>query len=218
MITKSGVSLPDPSKNPFNQARRLPNRRQFLSKKAYANFHKLLDPYLNTPEPSSPPQRHPRITAPSYQGTEVKKVPLSNKQWQSFEDVFGSPKYFAFVAQDGIPNDLLAMAAKARAAYYAGNLPALKEQNRASKVTKLPVVWDSGASICVSFDKNDFVGHIQPVPTMARLRGFFRNGPRIHGIGHIAWSFTDVNGMLRTLKLPALYVPDVKQRLLSTPS
>jgi hypothetical protein len=51
---------------------------------------------------------------------------------------------------------------------------------------------------------------------MARLHGFFRNGPRIRGIGHIAWSFTDVNGMLRTLKLPTIYVPDVKQRLLST--
>jgi hypothetical protein len=70
----------------------------------------------------------------------------------------------------------------------------------------------------VSFDKNGFVGPIQPVPIIARPpRILLKWCPRIRGIGHIAWSFTDVNGVLRTLKLPVLYVPDVKQWLLSTP-
>jgi hypothetical protein len=51
---------------------------------------------------------------------------------------------------------------------------------------------------------------------MTLLQGFFRNSPRNRGIGNVAWSFIDTNGMLRTLKLPALDVPEVKQRLLST--
>jgi hypothetical protein len=64
--------------------------------------------------------------------------------------------------------------------------------------------------------KNDFVRPIQAVPTSTRLRGFFRNGTRICGLGFVAWSFEDCTRQLRTLKLPALNVPEVKQRLLST--
>jgi hypothetical protein len=60
------------------------------------------------------------------------------------------------------------------------------------------------------------VGPLQPLANPSRLRGFFRNGPRIRGVGHVAWSFEDTRGNLRTLKLPAMYVPEVKQRLLST--
>ena len=59
------------------------------------------------------------------------------------------------------------------------------------------------------------MGPIQPTAP-SRLRGFFRNGPRIRGVGHVAWSFDDNKGQLRTVKLPAMYVPEVKQRLLST--
>jgi hypothetical protein len=137
------------------------------------------------------------------QSIKIQEVPLNKKQRRAFEDITGSAQHFAFVAHDGI-HDLLALAAKARATYHTGILSNLKEHERSSKVTKLPVVWDSGESICVSFDKNDFVGPIQPVPTMARLQGFFRNGPRIRGIGHFAWSFTDTNDMLRTQQLPVL--------------
>jgi hypothetical protein len=96
------ASLPDPSKNPFNQAKRQPKCRHILTEKAYDNFHRLLDPHVGTPkQETSPPQRHLRTPATSFQGIKVKGVPLNNKQCQSFEDVFGSPKYLAFVAQDG---------------------------------------------------------------------------------------------------------------------
>jgi hypothetical protein len=40
----------------------------------------------------------------------------------------------------------------------------------------------------------------------------------ITGRGHVAWSFLDTKGMLRTLKLPAYYVPASGMRLLSTTS
>ena len=85
------------------------------------------------------------------------------------------------------------------------------------KTSHKTVVWDSGASISVSFDRDDFVGPITPVPTSMRLRGIMRR-IKIHGQGHVAWSFVDTTGMLRTLKVPALYIPSAKARLLSTTS
>jgi hypothetical protein len=42
------------------------------------------------------------------------------------------------------------------------------------------------------------------------------NGIRIEGVGHVAWTFLDCQGMLRTLKLPAYYIPPAGIRLLST--
>jgi hypothetical protein len=100
----------------------------------------------------------------------------------------------------------LALAAKARAIYHTGTLSNIKEHESHETTCRLGF---RSKHMC-ELRQNDFVGPIQAVPTMARLQGFFRHGPRIRGIGHIAWSFTDVNGMLRTLKLPA--IPDVKQR------
>jgi hypothetical protein len=153
------TSLPDPTNDPLNRTKRKPKFRQFLTMTAQANFHRLLDSCTEREAPKQGrfyPQRH--TTAKSSQAFELqdvplKEVPLNKKQWKSLDEVFGSPKYFAFVAQAGIPHDLLTLAAEARVAYHAGKP---KEQGNSSKVTKLP----------------------------------------------------------RTLKLPALYVPEVKQRLL----
>jgi hypothetical protein len=52
------------------------------------------------------------------QSIKIQEVPFNKKQWRAFEDIICSAKYFAFVAQDGIPHDLLALAAKARAMYH----------------------------------------------------------------------------------------------------
>jgi len=77
------------------------------------------------------------------------------------------------------------------------------------------VIWDSGASIAVSFCKDDFVGPLDSVGWMPKLQGLAK-GLNIKGKGHVAWSFHDTNGMLRTVKLPAFYVPNCPVRLLST--
>ena len=41
---------------------------------------------------------------------------------------------------------------------------------------------------------------------------------KVHGEGTVLWSVLDEAGMLRTLKLPALYIPDAKVKLLSVKS
>jgi hypothetical protein len=65
-------------------------------------------------------------------------------------------------------------------------------------------------------ERSDFVGPLDEAP-MAHLRGL-ANGVRIEGVGHVAWTFLDCRGMLRTLKLPTYYVPTAGIRLLSMSS
>ena len=77
------------------------------------------------------------------------------------------------------------------------------------------IIWDSGASSCCSFDKNDFVGPLTPVEGNAICKGI-TSGLRIEGVEHVLWSVLNTSGKLRYLKLPAYYIPKIKQRLLST--
>ena len=79
------------------------------------------------------------------------------------------------------------------------------------------VIWDSGASVTISPDKRDFVGAISPPSTITKLNGIAK-GLRIEGEGKVHWSFHDSSGKLRTLELPAYYVPKIRVRLLSTTS
>ena len=81
-----------------------------------------------------------------------------------------------------------------------------------------PVIWDSGASVCLTFDKADFVGPLDPPPTHQRTTACVGTHIKVKGMGHVAWSIADTTGVLRTLKLPALYAPSSKVRLLSTSS
>ena len=80
-----------------------------------------------------------------------------------------------------------------------------------------PVIWDSGASVTISPDKNDFVGPIARPSTITQLNGIAK-GLRIEGEGTVHWSFHDASGNLRTLELPAYYVPKIRVCLLSTTS
>ena len=79
------------------------------------------------------------------------------------------------------------------------------------------VIFDSGATLSVSPDRNDFVGPIKRASFGRKLQGISK-GLEIKGEGHVAWTFTDTTGMLRTLKVPALWVPEAQVRLLSTSS
>jgi GAG-pre-integrase domain len=54
-------------------------------------------------------------------------------------------------------------------------------------------------------------------PKDSKLHGI-ANNVRIEGVGHVAWSMEDVHGMLRTIKVPCFFVPQVHQCLLSIPS
>ncbi|CAJ1937225.1 unnamed protein product [Cylindrotheca closterium] len=85
------------------------------------------------------------------------------------------------------------------------------------KTTRYPIIWDSGATTSISPYKDDFVGKLEPAPLGLKLRGI-ASGLKIEGIGHVARSVVDTTGMLRTIKVPALYVPSATARLLSTSS
>ena len=79
------------------------------------------------------------------------------------------------------------------------------------------VIWDSGASISISPDKNDFVGPLESPGAITQLKGIAK-GLRIEGFGHVMWTINDSNGNLRMVKVPAYYAPKVRVRLLSTTS
>jgi hypothetical protein len=78
------------------------------------------------------------------------------------------------------------------------------------------VIWDSGASAYITFDKEDFVGSFKPPLTITYLKGI-SSGLHIHGQGHVMWTIlTDSHGQLRILKVPAYFVPKSRVQLLST--
>ena len=77
------------------------------------------------------------------------------------------------------------------------------------------IVWDSGASMCISPVKEDFIGEIKTLPKGAHITGI-ANNLKIEGYGKVVWSVIDSNGALRDLKLPCYFCPKIKQRLLST--
>jgi hypothetical protein len=74
-------------------------------------------------------------------------------------------------------------------------------------------VVDTGASISITYDKNDFDGPIHPVqPT--KLQGI-ASGLSVSGIGDATYSFSSTSGSQQSITLQnVLYVPGCKVRLL----
>jgi hypothetical protein len=85
------------------------------------------------------------------------------------------------------------------------------------KESTYPVIWDSGASISISHDREDFVGSLTSPGVGTVLKGIVK-GLSIQGQGHVMWAMQDESGQLRALKLPAYYVPKARIKLLSTTS
>ena len=54
------------------------------------------------------------------------------------------------------------------------------------------VAWDSGASMCISNDKNDFVGTIEPL-TNLQVDGI-SSQLQLEGMGNVCWTLTDASG------------------------
>jgi GAG-pre-integrase domain/Zinc knuckle len=85
------------------------------------------------------------------------------------------------------------------------------------KIENYPVIWDSGASLSITPHVDDFDGPLDPTPFGVRIQGIAK-GLVIAGVGRVVWSFPDAHGGIRTLKIPAYYVPKANVRLLSTNS
>ena len=114
----------------------------------------------------------------------------------------------AYVATLSAP--IMSIGAALKAAFTS---PAAVRENL-DKESQFKVIWDTGASISISPSRGDFVGSINKPPKEMKIAGI-QGHSAVTGIGKIAWSFTDHDGMLRTLVVPALLVPSSKVRLLS---
>lgn len=76
------------------------------------------------------------------------------------------------------------------------------------------LIWDTGASITVTPFKEDFVGAIQPPTERRFVRGL--GSKPIEGFGRVKYLVLDSKGWIRTIELPAIHVPSIPKRLLST--
>jgi hypothetical protein len=92
-----------------------------------------------------------------------------------------------------------------------------KFRNAMKKESAFSIIWDSGASVSISPNKEDFVGPVTAANVGTRLEGIVK-GLSIQGQGHVMWTVLDASGQLRALKVPACYVPQARIRLLSTAS
>jgi hypothetical protein len=92
-----------------------------------------------------------------------------------------------------------------------------KFRNAMAKESTFSIIWDSGASISISPNKDDFVGPLTSPGIGTQLKGIVK-GLSIQGKGHVMWAVLDTSGQLRALKVPAYYVPQARVRLLSTTS
>ena len=115
------------------------------------------------------------------------------------------------MANHEVPSKLKNVAHAMRSAFVAPSAT----QAVLNKDKHYPVIWDSGASICISPNHSDFIGPLSKQTHNHRLQGIGK-GLKVEGSGHVAWSFVDSLGMLRMLKIPGLYVPQASARLLST--
>ena len=77
------------------------------------------------------------------------------------------------------------------------------------------IIWDSGTSLSNTNNMADFHGTLKPWPyTHLKVKGIAQ-AIKVHGQGTVLWSVLDEAGMLRPLKVPALYIQDAKVKLLS---
>jgi Reverse transcriptase (RNA-dependent DNA polymerase) len=84
--------------------------------------------------------------------------------------------------------------------------------------TAFELVWDSGASHCITNNEKDFEdGTLEQPNWMVRTLQGLAKGLRVKGVGTVSWTVLDTDGNPRTLRLPAYFVPESPARLLSLP-
>ena len=77
------------------------------------------------------------------------------------------------------------------------------------------MIWDSGASVCVTPDREDFVEYTKE-SDIPHVKGIGGKESQVLGKGIVSWSVHDNKGSIRTLRLPAYHIPTCKSRLIST--
>ena len=80
------------------------------------------------------------------------------------------------------------------------------------KEDKFNVIWDTGASVSITPNKNDFIEFNSNIEN-SYLEGVSKD-LKVEGQGVVQWNMVDVNGKIRKMKVKALYVPTCNLRLL----
>ena len=78
-----------------------------------------------------------------------------------------------------------------------------------------PVIWDTGASVCVTPDRHDFITYTQTTD-INEVKGLGGKRSPVTGQGEVIWTVHDTHGSLRQLRLNAYHIPQCKSRLIST--
>jgi len=82
-----------------------------------------------------------------------------------------------------------------------------------SSTDSLPIVIDTGASVTLSPNPDDFIGPIKPC-SATRVNGL-SSSTIVAGVGTVRWTIRDVMGTVRSIKTEAYYVPAASIRLFS---
>ena len=78
---------------------------------------------------------------------------------------------------------------------------------------ELPIVIDTGASVTLTPNPNDFIGPIRP-SNKTKVNGL-SSSTTVAGIGTVQWLIRDALGIVRQIKTEAYYVPEASIRLFS---
>lgn len=76
------------------------------------------------------------------------------------------------------------------------------------------VLFDTGASLGITFDKNDFDGPLIVLGGDLRLGGMAQ-GLKIEDVGPVTWTFRNSDGSELMIRLQCYYVLESRMRLLS---
>lgn len=90
-----------------------------------------------------------------------------------------------------------------------------KSMAHEDKFSSFPIIWDSGASVCITPTQSDFLEYNTDVD-FVEVKGLGGKSSSVAGTGTVLWSMHDTKGNLRHLKLPAYHVPRSNARLIST--
>ena len=80
--------------------------------------------------------------------------------------------------------------------------------------TTSAVVFDTGASLGITHDIQDFDGPLT-IPDCDLRLGGMANGLKIAGVGPVTWTFSNKDGTEVQIRSQCYYVPQSKMRLIS---
>ncbi|KAG7373658.1 reverse transcriptase RNA-dependent DNA polymerase [Nitzschia inconspicua] len=214
-----GLALP--SAPPWRHTYRPPRRRlaQFsLLRRVERRLHRF-PPCITLPwlsDDASPPLAPFRFSSCEADSLLDRLPPLQH--FQHFQALHGD-RLIQTVSQRRSTQAAFVAAASLRSTFKAADLswspPSLTNQYilHLFDDSVIPVVVDTGASVSITPDINDFIGPISP-PDLPSLQGLGSSSV-VEGVGTVEWQVRDFLGNVRTIRTKAYLVRTAPVRLLS---